>query len=96
MTTATQTWPTLEELRVVDQAFSEALHQLELVRRRLTRLVDIDIAPSTRDGVPQAVPADVGALSWLVAAVELDLETADADFRTVRRIRDAVALESVE
>lgn len=96
MTTATATWPTLEELQSAESHLWLGIEQLEGVAHRLEEMADIVTAPSVREGQPRPTLADVGALSWGVEAFDVDLAEAEDRVHRIRRIRDSVALHDVQ
>lgn len=104
-TNAPLTWPTPAELHTISGCMGGedgAVDQIDCLKSTLSRLVNLDVAPSIEDvadaierGSERLTLEHVGAVTSCLAKLRFDLEHALDDVLTMENQRDAMALEVV-
>jgi hypothetical protein len=83
MTTATATWPTKAEFEEPVQLLADAFEAIHDIAGRVERLNEL------LDGPPDEIPAptleELGALSWLIAQAEHDVENLGSYLDVIRK-----------
>jgi hypothetical protein len=89
-TTASATWPTVEELAEVETAFTNAIKELDGLQLHtywaaIVNDMDVVATPPTL--------AELGVLTRLITLIELDLSTARSHLDDIVSARDRAAVE---